>query len=277
MFETSRPKSENDDAEVDYWLSYADLMSGVLLVFIILLLGVLVIVHRERQELEKQKQKFEKQKAALQAQRERFDSLHSGVGDILGVRRKLITRLKGSFEDVGSQISFDDATGAIRLGSRVLFAEDSATLSEDGKKVLRRYMPIYFEALFGDPRLRDRVDRITIEGHTNSNYDGVGSEADAYLYNLRLSQQRAYNAMRYVIEHGIGSEFQAKERLQASGFSSSRLLYKTNEEGEQVEDKVRSRRIEIRFRLKNREALKSIRNIYQDVLSEDSPSEAASQ
>ena len=77
--------------------------------------------------------------------------------------------------------------------------------------------------------------------------------------------------MRYVIDEGIGRRFDAKERLQASGFSFSRLRYRTTPHGRRVEDEAASRRIEIRFRLKNREALDKLQLLFERHLSEDTP------
>lgn len=65
-----------------------------------------------------------------------------------------------------------------------------------------------------------------IEGHT----DGVGSDA----YNMKLSQKRAENVMKYLAGHGI-----APERLKAEGFGESRPIADNNtDEGRQKNRRV---------------------------------------
>jgi chemotaxis protein MotB len=170
----------------------------------------------------------------------------------------LLARVKARFAQQGSEVEFDDATGAIRLGSDILFEEGSAKLTRRGQETLKTTMPLYFEALLGDPRLGDYVDRISIEGHTNSNYSGSANPRDAYLYNLRLSQGRAYAALDYIIRHQLGGARDVKEVLVANGYSHSRIIL--NPESGQ-EDKARSRRIEIRFRLKDEETLRVLEGV----------------
>jgi chemotaxis protein MotB len=267
MFGSPKKDQPNESGNaVDYWLTYADLMAGMLLVFI-LLLSVYMLISKER--LERKEKQAQRALEQYQQKKSELGRVREGLDDILGVRVELIRRLKERFASTSGEIKFDDATGAIRLGNSILFSEGSAELTKQGQETLRKYMPIYFEALFGDSTLRKYVDRISIEGHTNTNYHGSGSRADAYLFNLRLSQRRAYNAMRYVIDQGLGQEFDAKERLQASGFSFSRLVYREGPNGGRVEDEAASRRIEIRFRLKNREALDNLQKLFNKYLSED--------
>lgn len=246
-------ESTSEEGEEDYWISYADLMAGLLLAFIVILTAVQLQSSRKLQE---------KRKKVEQQQRE-LEQMESKVQNLLGVRAALMKRLKGEFADSSAEIRFDDATGSIRLGSRILFDEGSAELTRRGKRKLRDLMPLYFDALLGDPQLREHVGQIIFQGHTNSNYSGPGGELQAYLFNLELSQDRAFNAMRFVLERELGSKYGVRDLLQASGFSYSRPIYREESGGERIEDKAASRRIEIRFRLKGEKTLRRLRKMFE--------------
>ena len=245
-------KPRRSDRQVSYWISFSDLMAGLLLVFILLLIGSLIISRGQ----------LEQQEAELRETMEELEALDANVAEILGVRATIIERLRDQFEDTDAEIRFDDATGAIQLGSGILFDEGSARLSGQGQKTLEQFIPMYFDALLGNDELREHVGQIVFEGHTNSNFSGSDDPAEAYLFNLQLSQDRAYEAMEYVIANQLGDKYNAKELLAAVGYSSSRLLYK--ESDPTVEDTERSRRIEIRFRLKDEEAMEELRRLIEE-------------
>lgn len=244
--------SRRDAQKVRYWISFSDLMAGLLLVFILLLIGSLIISRGQ----------YDQQQATLQETMDELDTLDTNVADILGVRASIIERLRTQFEDSDAEIRFDDASGAIHLGSGILFDEGSASLSSEGQETLESLIPVYFDALLGDAELRAHVEQIVFEGHTNSNFSGSDDPSEAYLFNLQLSQNRAYEAMEYVIANDLGERYDAKELLAAVGYSSSRLIYKEDEPS--VEDTERSRRIEISFRLKDEEAMEELRRLIEE-------------
>lgn len=249
-------RTNRQTQKISYWISFSDLMAGLLLVFILLLIGSLIV---SMGELEEQKEQLEEQQVVLRETMGELETLDTNVADILGIRAAIIERLRQEFEDTGAEITFDDATGAIRLGSGILFDEGSARLTDEGRDTLQELIPVYYDALLGDEELRQHVGQIVFEGHTNSNYSGSDDPSDAYLFNLQLSQDRAYAAMEYVIANALGQDYDAKELLAAVGYSSSRLIY--FEDRPEIEDGARSRRIEIRFRLKDEEALEELRRL----------------
>ena len=246
--------------KADYWVSYSDLMAGLLMVFILLLFSVLLLNKREVEsreaEMDARDMELTEQREQLASARGDLVDLRTNVAELLGVRAALLLRLTERFEEVGGDISFDDATGAVRLGSDILFDEGEYDLTSDGEDALREFVPIYVDALLGDTELRLSVDRITFEGHTNSNYYAGGSAADGYLYNLNLSQQRAQAAVEFVIEEELMPYEEARQLLSAVGYSSARPIL-----ADGVEDLDASRRLEIRFRLRDEEALDRLRQL----------------
>ena len=97
---------------------------------------------------------------------------------------------------------------------------------------------------------------MSIEGHTNS--DG------SYLSNLQLSQQRAHAVMQFLYESNIIDRNLLSTYVNSSGRSSADLILDSNGN----EDKDASRRIEIKFNIKNEEAIKEIQN-YLDKQNEN--------
>jgi outer membrane protein OmpA-like peptidoglycan-associated protein len=88
---------------------------------------------------------------------------------------------------------------------------------------------------------RDSLDEIRIEGHTSSVGLRGSTEAQAYFYNMRLSQGRTRSVLEYGYALMPNESDWIKANIAAVGFSSSRLI---KENG--VEDAARSRRVSFR-------------------------------
>lgn len=252
-------KSGHPPAGADYWMSYSDLMAAMMLIFILLLVAVMFDnqhkIRMREEQLEREQQLLAQERAANRQNKKKYDALYNDVSKVLGVRTRILARLRERFDDAGGEISFDDATGAVRLGSRILFDEGSASLKREGRVTLDETMPTYFDALLGDPQLREHVAQIVIEGHTNSNFSQSRDARAGYLFNLALSQERAFEAMEHILKSKANQSYDPFSLLAANGYSSSRPIRLPDGE----EDKERSRRIEIRFRLKDEQALHDLK------------------
>ena len=174
----------------------------------------------------------------LQAQKSKIKSL-------TGIKLKVIAELKSS---LGNKINIDKENGSLRLASNILFDKGSSNLKEAAKSELKANFIDYVNTLIMNKNIAKHLDKIIIEGHTDS--DG------SYLYNLNLSQQRAFAVMNYLLTLDYIKEHNIKEKLVASGRS---YLDAINSNG--VEDKDASRRIEVKFRLKNEDAMYEIERI----------------
>ena len=192
---------------------------------------------------------------ALDRQKTRYDDLiarlrkqRAQIKSLTGIRLKVIAALK---ETLGRRIAIDKKTGALRLSSNILFDRGSAELKEEAKAELRDSFEKYIAALLSNRAIRPYLDRIVIEGHTDS--DG------GYLYNLELSQKRALAVMNYLLTLPIAQKYNLKKYLVASGRAYMDPIMRNG-----VEDKEASRRIEIKFTLKNREAMYEIERILDE-------------
>ncbi|MGM0502889.1 MAG: OmpA family protein [Bacillota bacterium] len=216
-----KKKKKTQDEEVDYWLSYSDLMASILIIFILLFTYKILDYN---QTLEKKENK---------------------IKELTKLRQMVVTRL---VEEFGNEIQIDPKTGVIKLKSDILFDYDESELKPEGKEFLQKFVPRYLKVLLGDEQIKNNISRIVIEGHT----DDEGS----YLYNLELSQERAFNVAKYIYSDSVKSNYKddLEEFIAAIGRSEMDLI--TNEQGEVLEDK--SRRVEFKFELKNEKILKEI-------------------
>ncbi len=167
------------------------------------------------------------------------------IKNLTGMKVKVIAALK---KELGEQISIDPKNGSLRLSSNILFDKGSAQLKEEAKASLKKAFEEYIGALVTNPVIKPHLDKIIIEGHTDS--DG------GYLYNLDLSQRRAFAVMNYLLTLDFAEKYNIKPLITASGRS---YLDAVKVNG--VEDKEASRRIEIKFRLKNEDAMHEIEKV----------------
>ena len=219
-----------DAAPPNFWTAYSDLLAGMLLVFVLLLVVALfhyAAFNRQKEEL-------------LETQESRLLSFHE-------LQLQLVERLQGAF--VGEDIQVDPNSGVIRIDAGILFGEGEAILRPQGRQRLTEMFDAYFSVILSS-EFNTFIDLVEIEGHTNSN--------GTYLNNLELSQQRALVVMRALLAHAGADRERLQRIVVAGGRSFSHLILDENGQ----EDAVRSRRIEIKFRLKERELFQGI---YQDL------------
>ena len=188
--------------------------------------------------LDNKQTKYDDLLIKLQAQKAKIKSL-------TGIKLKVIAELKSA---LGKKINIDKNSGSLRLSSNILFDKGSAQLKDGAKSQLKKNFIEYVDTLLSNKNISEHLDKIIIEGHTDS--DG------GYLYNLGLSQRRAYAVMNYLLRLNYIKKHNIKTKLVASGRSYLDAI-KVNG----VEDKDASRRIEVKFRLKNEDAMYEIERI----------------
>ena len=218
-----RKRIVEPNSDGQFALSTGDLMSALLLIFILLLIGTIL---KLQDEFEAKSQVAERYRA-LQVE------LYNDLND----------EFKNDLERWDAEI---DSTLAIRfLEPRVLFASGSAAMRPQFKTILDNFFPRYVGILRSDKYV-DHIEEIRVEGHTSSEgMPGMG-EATAYFYNMRLSQERTRSVLEYSLNR-IGPEAVdwTRSRATANGLSSSKRLV-VNEVDE--DDRVKNRRVEFRVK-----------------------------
>ncbi|WP_321315354.1 OmpA family protein [Halarcobacter sp.] len=175
-----------------------------------------------------------------------LESTKTKIKNLTGIKIKVITLLK---EKLGKNINIDPKSGNLSLSSNVLFDEGKSELKPSSQTFLKNAIYDYFQTILENDEINKYIDTIAIEGHTNS----VGG----FLYNLDLSQKRAFSVMDYLLSLDFKNKEKLRQLVVASGRSYLDLIY--DKDGK--EDKEASRRIEIKLNIKNEEAIKEIANI----------------
>ena len=179
--------------------------------------------------------------------------------NIVGIRTDIIGTLQETFQN--SNMSVDAQTGSITFSSDVLFKYNSAELTDGSKETLKKVIPQYLNVLLKD-KFKDYIAEIIIEGHTDT--DG------GYMGNMELSYNRAYAVATFCLDdkNGLNQKQigQLQKILTVNGRSCSVPIYVTDRNGKPT-DKVNmaaSRRVEIKFRLKEEEMIDKIEEILKN-------------
>ena len=170
----------------------------------------------------------------------------------------IIEELTQTLGEAGLEVSVDEATGDIRLNSTIMFGSNSAEVKKEGQAFIRKFLPVYLDVLM-KPEYADYVGVIIIEGYTD--------DKGTYVANLKLSQQRASNVMKYCLQVDLTDEQREylRKMITATGRSYANLIYKENGEV----DQNASRRVVFKFRLKDTKSLDELKKMIQET-SKDS-------
>ena len=167
-----------DEGERPFWISFADLMTASMTVFLIVMAVTIVAMKEQLDSIAS----ATRQAQARQSEIERFAN-----------------RLKKSSEEVrpAVKVSIIKDTVRIDLGSAVNFVSGSADISAGGSKFLRGYFPKVLEAA-GTELGKKWLKRVVVEGFTDT--DGT------YLFNLDLSLQRSRKVVCAMFAPAAGGE-----------------------------------------------------------------------
>ena len=187
----------------------------------------------------------------IQKANQELANTKSELQDIVGIRTDIIGELQSKFNN--SSMSVDAQTGSITFSADVLFSVDSAKLTNSSKQTLKEIIPMYLGVLLQDNYM-EYIAEIIIEGHTDT--DG------SYEHNMELSSNRAREVAAFCLSTRNGLSAQEVEKLQSvltiNGRSFSAPIYEAD--GNTVNMEA-SRRVEIKFRLKEDEMIRKIAEI----------------
>jgi chemotaxis protein MotB len=210
--------------ESGYFASASDLMIGLLFVFIIM-----VVVLSQKVD-------------AIQKGETQKDPLASAVL-IIGEK----------FKEAGLAVSIDPNSGVIGLPADTLFPSNSAVLNENSKETLKKVraslaqiLPCY---VYSERTRRPtncpsnienaEIETIFFEGHTDSDPLQLGNYTN---WHLALDRARA---VYDVLTEGKLQDYQNERKLDVFGISS--YADKRTKKVIGIEDKSKSRRVELRF------------------------------
>lgn len=206
----ARPKEEG---EKPFWISYADLMTAMMMLFLVVMAFSLIIITNPGPEL----------------------AHEDDVKDLCGE----INALAKGFEGV----TVDCNNKRIDFGPRATFGNDDYHLTLEAKKTIRRFVPEFLEKV----RERDKamtdsrkklLKRVVIEGYA--------SKTGTYLHNLQLSMRRAESVLCGLFEPVASDERpltdeekrEIRRLFLVGGYSFNNVRGKTDEDARRVEFKL---------------------------------------
>lgn len=209
-----------------------------------------VILSDLKNDFYQKQQNYEHQISSLNAEISSLKDKYNKLDDSFSTAKKRLKNLSALRvkvsdklqKELGKDIKIDRVSGAVTLMESVLFDVNSWEIKESSKPYLRKILQKYLLVLLSD-EIRPNIDKIIIEGHTDSDGD--------YLYNLDLSQKRAYEVMKFIYSFNQNAILQ--DYLVASGRSFSDVIMQNGKE-----NKKASRRIEIKFSISNSKVLQEI-------------------
>ena len=210
--------------EENQWMSISDLMSVLMMIFLFISIVYIRSVNLEKNKITSIARTYETTQVEI-------------TNDLKKEFTKNLQIWNAVFDSLALSIRFENP--------EILFKVGSAELNDHFKSILDSFFPRFIQILT-DPKYKDDIEEIRIEGDTSSEWTGESSPYQAYFNNMELSQDRTRKVLEYVLSQ-IKDErllHWTKSKLTANGLSSSHLIYNPN----QTENKKRSRRVEFKIK-----------------------------
>ncbi len=179
-------KSKNE--ENPFWISISDLMSGLLMLFILLTAFAFY-----------------------------------QIVDLNQAQRAVFSLLEERMKKVGINPFIDGKTGTISIVDTILFEDDRAYLKNTGKVFLSKLVPIFSEVIFFNEEISREIVSIDIEGYATSMDPGGLPSLNA----MQLSIERSLSVWEYILDAksvSHHSEFLKKIRVCGWGNVLSRSI-----------------------------------------------------
>ncbi len=227
------PKSHSQE---DHWIPLSDVMTGLMMVFMLVAIVFMIQVQREAKNAKIRAEEVAKIAHVYQNMRAQlYEDLYSEFKGDLPVWRAVLSRdLSLRFEE--PNVQFDTGQSIIKPG----FAE-----------ILKSFFPRYLK-IFMSKKYKDEIEEVRIEGHTSSFWKGRTDE-DAYYENMKLSQERTRAVLQYVFSLNESRNIWLLDHVTADGLSSSKPILVDGKE-----DTKASQRVEFRVKTKSGERLDKI-------------------
>ena len=165
-------RTQKQEGESPFWISFSDLMSALMVLFLLVMAVTLISVTKDVTTAEQRK---------IQREQEIKDLMET------------IRRNSSDFPEV----KVDESTYRIDLGDVVRFDSGRSNIGEVGSRFLRSYVPVLLKAQASDLGQK-WIRRIVVEGFTDQ--DGT------YLLNLGLSLQRSQRVVCVLFDRPYSNE-----------------------------------------------------------------------
>jgi len=230
----------NNELDENEWLPISDLMSVLMMVFIIISVFYMLQVKRDKQKIEEIAVSYNKLQISL------YNELKNEFSNDLLVWNAEIDSVKLS-------IKFLAPKNLNSTSPKIFFKPGSSKIEKFGTEILDDFFPRFLKIIYSE-KYRGDIEEIRIEGHTSSEWLKTTLNEDiAYFKNMKLSQDRTRN----VLEHVLLKKTDPKEKkwlkkyLTSNGLSSSKLILNIDS----TENRTASRRVEFRVKTNAEQSL----------------------
>ena len=233
------------------WISLSDLMSSLMLIFMLLAIAFMMKTEQDSQQLVEMAEKARQDAVKMQQIAKQTEQDAQQVKDIAVIYqqvrddlyRDLDKEFHQDFINWGATLNPDLS---IRFNNEyILFNRGETALKPSFQQILGNFFPRYI-ALLTSAKYKNSIQEIRIEGHTSSIWGETTSPQEAYFNNMELSQARTRSALRYMLDLPPVQKESSwlRKFVTANGLSSSRPVL--NADG--TENEALSQRVEFRIR-----------------------------
>ena len=213
-------KAEDNNESNIFWITMTDLMTGLVLVFIVMFFYTYMTSHYEKIQQDIAKENASK-------------------------------ALQETLKEQNIEATVDPVSGIVKISDLELFEINSYNLSDKGKAYLDKFAPAYLDSLFSNGYLDKNIDKIIIQGHTDSQtFIGEFSDDEQYMKNMELSLNRAYSVANYMTNtpynKANGNKLRKMIIVEGASFSNPIIV-------NGKEDYAKSRRVELKLIMKKAE------------------------
>ncbi len=167
-------RKNNRNKKDNFWIGFSDLMTGLMLVFIILSLTFMAIAKEKLDEIQKQ-------------------------------RKSVIVILAKNLASNNIKVEYNEEKGTVTIAQDILFIKKKADLNNQGKDFIKLFASILDQNIFSKEEYKDLIKYIHIEGYA--------SKEGSPEYNFLLSFNRAQNVWLYMTENDLKNTDIMKRKL----------------------------------------------------------------
>ncbi len=173
-------KKQKNKSKDDFWIGFSDLMTGLMLVFIVLSLTFMAIANERIEEANKSKEEIEK---LLKKLKEATENLEKN-------KRNIIVILSEKLASNNIQVEYNSEKGTVTIAQDILFESSKPFLNNEGKEFIQLFTKILNNNILNNDSYKDLIKYVHIEGNASS--DGTLE------HNFKLSFERAKNVWSYM-------------------------------------------------------------------------------
>jgi len=229
MSKLDKFRSSKKDKTEDVWSSIADLMSGLMIIFLLVSISFMLKTNEDKAN-------------AVQTSATVKDIVNAYNKNKRDIYEDLVVAFGDKAKEWNMRIDEEDGTISFEEPD-VLFDEGDDNVKPKFQAILNEFFPKYIETVYKGHK--DSIKEIRIEGHTSSAWHENSTELDAFFYNMELSQDRTRKVLNYVMAIPQTKEYEEwlRKHMTANGMSSSRIVIDKNGK----EDPDKSRRVEFKI------------------------------